>query len=667
MNAAQLKALETKLWSTADNLRANSNLTSNEYCMPILGIIFLRYAYSRYRLVAAELMKDRPKRFGKTLPLEPKDFTSKSALYLPREAQYAFLLALPEDIASAGLAEADGKPVTTFGEAVNHAMTLIEAQSAALAGVLPKTYHTFDAKLLRELFTTFNDAAIDDIGGDVIGRIYEYFLNNFAQNIATDDGAFFTPKSLVKMIVGVIEPARGVLLDPACGSGGMFVQTGDFVNQSGMAANDVMTFYGQEKTEYNANLCRMNIAVHNLNAQIRSGEEANTYYNIPFPLVGACDYVMANPPFNVDKVSWEGVQAAGRLPFGAPSINKDGEVSNANYLWISYFYAYLNDHGRAGFVMPSSATDSRSRDWGIRRALIDTGDVDVLISVGNNFFYTKTLPCTLWFFRKDKPAAQRDTVLFLDARTYYTAVDRTHNAWNPWQLANLLAIVHLYRGEREKAEALIERYQDAAMEERADIGAYLDDSRPVFGAMRGEVEEAVKSLTNEPLELPARCMAFLDTYDELKTAITETQEAILAHLKPLRGAKRKAALAALTYRDDWTYNDYKKQLAATVEHALTAIDAAEETLRQFQWFDERFGDLAYHDVPGLCKRATRAEIHTKDDSLTPGAYVGVPEPEDDGVDFAERMTEIHDELAGLQQESDALMETILGNWKDMRK
>jgi len=374
-----------------------------------------------------------------------------------------------------------------------------------------------------------------------------------------------------------------------------------------------------------------------------------------------------NPPFNVDKVSWEGVQAAGRLPFGAPSINKDGEVSNANYLWISYFYAYLNDHGRAGFVMPSSATDSRSRDLGIRRALIDTGDVDVLISVGNNFFYTKTLPCTLWFFRKDKPESQRDTVLFLDARTYYTAVDRTHNAWNPWQLANLLAIVHLYRGEREKAGALLARYQDAATEERAGIGAYLDDSRPIFGAMRGEVEEAVKSLTNEPLELPARCMAFLDTYDELKTAITETQEAILAHLKPLRGAKRKAALAALTYRDDWTYNDYKKQLAATVEHALAAIDAAEETLRQFQWFDERFGDLAYHDVPGLCKRATRAEIHTKDDSLTPGAYVGVPEPEDDGVDFAERMTEIHDELAGLQRESEALMETILGNWKDIAK
>lgn len=667
MNATNLKDLETKLWSTADDLRANSKLTSNQYCMPILGIIFLRYAYSRYRRVEQELLKGRPMRGGRPRPLEAKDFTKKSALYLPEEAQYRYLLALPGDVAQAGLVKNDGTPIDSLGVAVNYAMELIEQQSPSLAGVLPKNYDIFDDSLLGNLLRTFDNSALDDVGGDVIGRIYEYFLNKFAQNIASDDGAFFTPKSLVKMIVGVIEPTRGTLLDPACGSGGMFVQTGDFVNQSGMAANKVLTFYGQEKTEYNANLCRMNMAVHNLSGKIVSGEEANTYYHDYHGLAGQCDYVMANPPFNVDKVAWQGVQEAGRLPFGAPAINKAGEVSNANYLWISYFYAYLNDHGRAGFVMPSSATDSRSRDADIRHALVATGDVDVLISVGNNFFYTKSLPCTLWFLRKDKPEALRDTVLFLDARQYYTVLDRKHNEWNTWQLANLLAIVHLYRGETEKAEQLLQRYQKAVWQERADLCTLLDDSRPLFGTMGGDLRAAVDDLLDETLAIPDRCDCFLDDYDALKSALVETQEAILATLTPLRGAKKKAALAELLDRDDLKFNDYKKQLGQTVEMALAAIETAQETLNEAKWFAERFGDLQYHDIAGLCKTATRADIYAKDDSLTPGAYVGVPEPEDDGIDFGERMAEIHEELAGLQQESGNLMDTILKNWKELLK
>ena len=263
------------------------------------------------------------------------------------------------------------------------------------------------------------------------------------------------------MIVNIIEPKNGILLDPACGSGGMFIQSGDFVNHSGMNANRTMTFYGQEKVEYNAQLCLMNMAVHGLSGKIKSGDEANTFYHDAHNLAGCCDYVMANPPFNVDKVKAETCQSAGRLAFGLPGINKKKEISNANYLWISYFYSYLNEHGRAGFVMASSATDSQNKDKDIRRKLIETGHVDVMISVGNNFFYTKSLPCSLWFFNKGKTDEIKDKVLFIDARNYYTVVDRTLNEWSDWQLKNINAIVWLYRGETEKYKALLNEYRTA--------------------------------------------------------------------------------------------------------------------------------------------------------------------------------------------------------------
>ena len=271
-----------------------------------------------------------------------------------REAQYAYLINLPENIAEANLTNWNGELMTSLGEAVNNAMELVEQQSEQLSGVLPKDYTMFSDELLAELLRIFNNSALDDVGGDVIGRIYEYFLNKFAKNIAQDDGVFFTPKSLVKMIVNILEPKEGILLDPACGSGGMFVQTGDFVEHAGMLANNTMTFYGQEKVEYNAQLCLMNLAVHGLTGIIKSGDEANTFYHDAHNLDGRCDYVMANPPFNVDKVKAESAQSAGRLPFGLPSVNKNKEIGNGNYLWISYFYAYLNEHGRAGFVMASS-------------------------------------------------------------------------------------------------------------------------------------------------------------------------------------------------------------------------------------------------------------------------------------------------------------------------
>lgn len=352
-----IRKLEADLWESADLLRAESKLTSSQYCMPVLALIFLRYAYSRYKKVEAELQKNRPSRGGKVMPLEASDFAAKSALYLPREAQFDHLVNLSGD--------------QNLGEAVNHAMNLIEEQSEQLKGVLPKSYTMFNNELLSQLLGIFNNQTIDEVGGDVIGRIYEYFLSKFAKAVASDDGVFFTPKSLVKMLVNVLEPKRGIMLDPACGSGGMFVQTGDFVSETGMNANTQMTFYGQEKVDYNAQLCLMNMAVHGLNGRIMSGSEANSFYHDAHNLEGKCDYVMANPPFNVDKVSAEKASNADRLPFGLPGVNaKTKEISNANYLWISYFYAYLNERGRAGFVMASSATDSAKKDRDIRQKLV---------------------------------------------------------------------------------------------------------------------------------------------------------------------------------------------------------------------------------------------------------------------------------------------------------
>ena len=487
-----IRKLEAELWESADLLRAGSKLTSNQYCMPVLGLIFLRYAYSRFKMVEAEILKGRPSRGGKVMPVEATDFAAKSALYLPKEAQYDYLLNLPEDIATVGLKNRDGHTMTSLGEVVNNAMQIIEAQSEQLIGVLPKSYTDFSDEILSELLRIFNNSALDEVGGDIIGRIYEYFLNKFAKNIASDDGVFFTPKSLVKMIVNIIEPKSGVLLDPACGSGGMFIQSGDFVNQSGMNANNAMTFYGQEKVEYNAQLCLMNMAVHGLTGVIKSGDEANTFYHDAHNLDGCCDYVMANPPFNVDKVKAESCESAKRLPFGMPSINKNKEVGNGNYLWISYFYSYLNKRGRAGFVMASSATDSQGKDKDIRQGLIETGHVDAIISVGNNFFYTKSLPCSLWFFDKGKSEEIKSKVLFIDARNYYTVVDRTLNEWSEWQLKNMNAIVWLYRGEVDKYTALLQEYR-IALGSGKPFAEQLHELSEKAKILRAEAKKAVEA------------------------------------------------------------------------------------------------------------------------------------------------------------------------------
>ncbi len=463
MNVQQL---ENELWEAADQLRANSKLTAAEYSMPVLGLIFLRHADNRFKAYLPAIEADIPPQVpaAQREALIKLGFQGKAAIYLPEAARFDRIVSLPQG--------------AKVGEIIDAAMDAVEAEYPVLSGALPRGYAAFEPDLLAELVKIFDRPAIKAATGDVFGRIYEYFLNKFAMSGAQEGGEFFTPPSLVRMIVNVIEPDHGLVLDPACGSAGMFVQTGHFIEDVRHAVvNDSVTFHGQEKSDTNTKLARMNLVVHGLDASnIRQG---NTFYDQAEHLIGQCDFVMANPPFNVDGVDTKKVEAqvdeAGRLPFGLPGTNaKTGAISNANSLWIQYFYAYLNDTGRAGFVMASSASDAGNKDRDIREQLVKTGHVDVMMAIGNKFFYTRSLPCTLWFFDKGKPQDLQDQVLMIDARNVYHVVSARSHVFTDDQLANLNAIVWLYRGEREKFIALVARYQRQVDDWLAAIPARIE-------------------------------------------------------------------------------------------------------------------------------------------------------------------------------------------------
>lgn len=386
MQGKQLRKLEAELWRAADQLRANSKLTASEYSMPVLGLIFLRHAYNRFQKVRVEVEKELPvhPQRGKR-PVTKKDFEERNAMFLPEKAQFDYLVSLPES--------------ADIGEAIDNAMKLIEDEYDNLKGVLPKNFSIFSKDLLRELLRIFNKEVLQKAEGDLFGKIYEYFLNKFAMTGAQEGGEFFTPMSLVQTIVNVIEPDHGIVFDPACGSAGMFVQTGYFIESEGLKPAEKVTFYGQEKAELNTKLAKMNLAVHGLEGNIQEG---NTFYEDKHDLIGGADYVMANPPFNVD-----GVDKAKDAVKKDPRLMIAGKVNlpkndNANYLWIQYFYNYLKPTGRAGFVMASSASDAGHSEKDIREKLVKTGAVDVMMAIGNNFFYTRSLPCTLWFFDRGK-------------------------------------------------------------------------------------------------------------------------------------------------------------------------------------------------------------------------------------------------------------------------
>jgi type I restriction enzyme M protein len=427
--------LEKKLWSAADELRANSGLTAAQYSQPVLGLIFLRFADAKFAARRAELEKGATGRRGSRVD-DAGSYHASGVLFLPSEARFAALLEYPEG----------GRGGKSLGQAVDDAMRAIERDNPQLAGVLPKTYQAFNARLLKELLKTFSMIPMD-LEGDSFGKIYEYFLAEFAMTEGQGGGEFYTPTSIVRLMVEILEPFQGRVLDPACGSGGMFVQSARFVAEHKKDANGNggLSIHGVEKVDETGRLCRMNLAVHGLEGDIRHGGEINSYYDDPHNLVGRFDFVLANPPFNVNNVDKErlrdAVGAGRRFPFGLP------KTDNGNYLWIQLFYSALSATGRAAFVMANSASDARSSEMELRKQLIEASVVDVMVSVGPNMFYTVTLPCTLWFLDRGKPKGRRDKVLFLDLRHVYRQVDRAHRDWTVGQIGFLANVVRLYRGE----------------------------------------------------------------------------------------------------------------------------------------------------------------------------------------------------------------------------
>ena len=435
--------IEKRLWGAADELRANSKLKSSEYSVPVLGLIFLRYADHKFSQAQKELAG---KSTGRRT-VGNADYQARGVLYLPEEARFSYLLNLPE-----------GEDI---GKAINEAMKAIEVENEDLKGILPRNYNHLENSTLVELLKTFNSVPMD-IEGDAFGKIYEYFLGKFAMSEGQKGGEFFTPTAIVKLIVEIIEPFHGRIFDPACGSGGMFVQSARFVQNHKKNPSSEISVYGQEKTTETVRLCKMNLAVHGLSGDIREG---NTYYEDIHKSVGRFSFVMANPPFNVDRVDKERIKDDPRFPFGIP------KPDNANYLWIQAFYSALNESGRAGFIMANSASDARGSEQDIRRKLIEAGAVDVMVAVGSNFFYTVTLPCTLWFLDKGKKDTDRnDKVLFIDARHTYRQIDRAHRDFLPEQIEFLSNIVRLYRGEEtETTNGSLEM-----LEEQFSDGKYTD-------------------------------------------------------------------------------------------------------------------------------------------------------------------------------------------------
>ena len=713
MQGNQLRKLEAELWRAADQLRANSKLTASEYSMPVLGLIFLRHAYNRFQKVRVEVEKNLPShpQRGKRA-LTKKDFEEKNSMFLPEKSRFDYLVSLPES--------------ADIGEAIDNAMKLIEDEYDNLKGVLPKNFSIFSKDLLKELLRIFNKEVLQKAEGDLFGKIYEYFLNKFAMTGAQEGGEFFTPMSLVQTIVNVIEPDHGIVFDPACGSAGMFVQTGYFIEMEGLNPAEKVSFYGQEKADLNTKLAKMNLTVHGLEGNILEG---NTFYEDKHDLAGKADFVMANPPFNVDGVDKgkDSVKKDPRLPFGLPKND------NANYLWIEYFYSYLKPTGRAGFVMASSASDAGHSEKDIREKLVNTGAVDVMMAIGNNFFYTRSLPCTLWFFdrAKEQDKQKKDKVLMLDARKIYRKVTSKVNDFSPEQLQNLVCIVNLYRGNNKKFEETVKNYLESSVslaketaaattelkkqilkiaalvsgftlkfeaENKSGLVTSLQTIQRIYqvSGSSKEMDTLLKNSLDSAADITAteEISSFLKLQEKLIDSAKKAKplmnelESLANACKALRKPQDKLIKQMLdelanatkdfqlTKNKDWKELNLKDEIEdlKALQLQLSGNPAEDEPgllheteyfWKQAHWLQSRFPDGNYMDVEGLCKVVSRTEIESKDWSLSPGRYVGVDTSTEEDFDYQERLKEIHIELEGLNEEAISLAKTISENFNEL--
>jgi len=666
-----------------------------------MGLVFLRHAYSRYLAVKDVVEYSLPKRGEKTRSLTKEDFSQISAIFLRPKAQFDYLVALTNNDDRA--------------RSIIEAMESIENDYESLRGVLPKSeYQELDNAVLGQLLRTLNPEELKHVSGDVFGRIYEYFLTQFADQKAHDSGEFFTPVSLVSLIANVLEPESGTVLDPACGSGGMFVQSARFVERQHKSPTDRLTFRGIEKNATTIRLAKMNLAVHGLEGDIK---KAITYYEDPHELRGKSDYVMANPPFNVDEIDADKIKKDPRLPFGLPGVNKKGKVSNGNYVWISYFYSYLNEAGRAGFVMSSQASSAGREEAKVRQKLVETGDIDIMISIRPNFFYTRTVPCELWFLNRSKPKIHRDKILMIDTRNIYRKVTRKIYDFSPEQEQNILAIVWLYRGMIDKYLNLVASYFYRMLDQGASCFIALDEAGeeiaplPAFitslDVVRNTLQPFLETLTKDSVqrevfnELDDSLAAFKTDAKAIENTVSEKKAAWKKQDSSngeLKKAVERLAPLAISSRDlirqtDLLYNlisrlietcekecDARNSDAWAPREIARALKAVDETRqraveqlkqvryfhRQAQWLTERFPDAKLCDVEGLVRLVNRAEIEENDWSLTPGRYVGVAvEEEDEDFDFEEALREIHVELEVLNTEAAQLAITIKKNFEEL--
>jgi len=685
MTRDQLKKLEDDLWSAADNLRANSDLKASEYGTPVLGLIFLKFADINYRRHESAIQAEHAELQG-TRRERPLDeiAVGRCGFYLPKHARYSYLRDLPEyeDIA----------------KAIENAMASIEHYKPELRGSLPKdeyyrltrTPETRD--LPFEILRQFDNIP-DDATGDVFGQIYEYFLGKFAMAEGQGGGEFFTPRSVVRLMVEIIEPHGGTVFDPACGSGGMFVQSADFIARhrqelEAQGQDTSVYVYGQEKQGETVKLARMNLAVNGLRGEIKA---ANTYYADEFKSFGTFDYVLANPPFNVDDVALSSVEKDRRFnTYGIPrnktkaKKSEQGKetVPNANYLWINLFATSLKATGRAALVMANSASDARHGEAECRRTLIEKNLIYGMLTLPSNMFYTVTLPATLWFFDKAKRDAR---ILFIDARNIFTQIDRAHRELTEEQVQNIAIISRLHKGRRGEFLALIDRYFASGMQRLADNRQQVE---PVSAQLLAVLEDeagkaAVASLVKawDGLEALQRAYAAYQRHNGDQATVEDknsAQRALRATFDPFftalhdclkqldRAVRHQEKQVAEQAKADGRRGGPDRQTKA-LKTALEAIHAevrsAESWFSHIHWLQERFPEARYEDVTGLCKLAGLDEVKEQDYSLNPGRYVGVVIEEDGKTEeeFFADLAELGDQLAEFNKAAEQVTVTIRKN------